>query len=425
MDKFIAPKKSFNKTLCVPGDKSITHRAVMFNAAAEGEAVVSGGLLGEDCLSTIGCMRALGAEIKIADKIKIRGTAGRFKDNTVLDCGNSGTTMRLLAGLLSGAGVSATLTGDASLSRRPMKRVVEPLRKMGADISDTDGHAPLFIRPAKLRGIEFENTTGSAQVKSAVLLAGLNAEGQTAVCEKTVSRNHTEIMLAAMGAKIDNRIKMSAPYGRVKTVFSGRMHACDITVPGDISSAAFLWAAGAILKGSAVTVKNVGVNETRTGILEVLKSMGAIVKIENERAVCGEKVADVTVGGGALRGTETGGAVIPSLIDEIPVIAVVACFAEGRTVIKDAAELRVKETDRIKAITDNLAALGADITATEDGMIINGRGALRGGATVDSFGDHRIAMAMAVAGLASEKGVTIKNADCTDISFPHFWEEIE
>lgn len=415
MDKLIQPAKTINKEFTVPGDKSITHRAVMLNAAAEGEAVITGGLLGEDCISTINCMRALGAEINEENGvIKIRGTS-KFKDNTVLDCGNSGTTMRLLAGLIAGAGVHATLTGDESLSRRPMKRVTEPLRLMGADITDTDGRAPLTVRPAKLKGIEFDNITGSAQVKSAVLLAGLSAEGSTTVTEKTVSRDHTEQMLKATGADIVVK-------GGSVTVKKSRISARDTEVSGDISSAAFLWAAGAILPNSAATVKNVGINATRDGILRVFEKMGAEVSKTNLRICSGEPVADVAVKRGKLLGTEIGGDIIPSLIDELPIIAVLACFAEGRTVISGAAELRIKETDRIKAMADNLTTMGADITATADGWTINGKESLEGGAAADSFGDHRIAMAMAVAGLCSNRGVKIRNADCVNISFPGFWE---
>jgi 3-phosphoshikimate 1-carboxyvinyltransferase len=415
MQKFIKPSDKVKREYRIPGDKSITHRAVMFNAVAFGRAKIFGGLMGEDCISTINCVRALGASVSIKkDVVEIEG-ATKITDGTTLDAGNSGTTLRLLSGLLSGLNTTAVLTGDDSLRRRPMKRVTEPLRLMRADITSADGFAPLSIKPAALRGIDYLNALKSAQVKSAILLAGLNASGKTTVTEPVASRNHTEIMLKYMGADIKCE-------GLTTAIKQSRLSARDIFVAGDISGAAFFMADAAIKKGGEAIFYNVGINDTRSGILKVLKDFGAIVKLENIRAFGGEPVADIIVKHNQLKGVTVGGDIIPSLIDEIPIIATIAAFAEGKTVIRDAGELRVKESDRIAIMTQNLNKIGAAVTATADGFIIEGRQTLKGGVDVDSALDHRIAMSMAIAAKNCTEGLTIQNAECAAISFPNFYE---
>lgn len=411
----IAPKKQIAGEYLLPGDKSITHRAIMFNAAAEGEAVVRGGLLGEDCLSTARCMRALGADVRIGgDAILVKGTA-EFHD-ALCDCGNSGTSMRLLTGLIAGRGCDAVLTGDSSLSQRPMERVAAPLRLLGADIRTEDGHAPVRVGKARLRGTRVETGVASAQVKSAVILAALGAEGETVIAEPLATRDHTERMLAAMGADIRAE-------GTEIRVRGGKSLFCrDVTVPGDISSAAYFMALGALC-GETLS-KNVGVNPTRTGILTVLKAMGADVSLENERTVCGEPVADIRVRKSPLRAVDLGREIMPSLIDELPVIAVLCAFAEGESVITGAEELRVKESDRIRTTAEMLRAVGGDCTERPDGFVIRGKKTLRGG-TVRSCMDHRIAMSGAVALTASETGGEIADAGCVNISFPGFYAMLE
>ena len=406
----IRPRFSFSGDFKIPGDKSITHRAVLFNGIAAGEAVVTNALLGADCLSSVACMRALGAQIEVeGDKIHVRGAQGlRAAD---CDCGNSGTTMRLLMGLVAGQGVNARLTGDDSLSRRPMERVAAPLRLLGADIETTEGHAPVTVRPARLCGCTVDTQVASAQVKSALILAALGADGETVVREPLLSRDHTERMLAAMGADLHAD-------GCTVTVRRSSLRAVDVAVPADISSAAYFMALGALC--GETLCRSVGINPTRTGILTVFDQMGVDYALENMRTVCGEPVADIRVRKSALRAVRLGRAVMPSLIDELPVIAVLCAYADGESVISGAEELRVKESDRIRTTAAMLTALGGDVEERPDGFIIRGKKKLRGG-TVDSCADHRIAMSGAVALAASEQGGEILGAECVDISFPNFF----
>lgn len=406
----IRPRFSFSGDFKIPGDKSITHRAVLFNGIAAGEAVVTNALLGADCLSSVACMRALGAQIEVeGDKIHVRGAQGlRAAD---CDCGNSGTTMRLLMGLVAGQGVDARLTGDDSLSRRPMGRVAAPLRLLGADIETTEGHAPVTVRPARLCGCTVDTQVASAQVKSALILAALGADGETVVREPLLSRDHTERMLAAMGADLHAD-------GCTVTVRRSSLRAVDVAVPADISSAAYFMALGALC--GETLCRGVGINPTRTGILTVFDQMGVDYALENMRTVCGEPVADIRVRKSALRAVRLGRAVMPSLIDELPVIAVLCAYADGESVISGAEELRVKESDRIRTTAAMLTALGGDVEERPDGFIIRGKKKLRGG-TVDSCADHRIAMSGAVALAASEQGGEILGAECVDISFPNFF----
>lgn len=411
----IKPLKKFDKTIAPAPDKSITHRAIMLNAVAEGRAVIKNALLGEDCLSTIRCMRALGARIETnGGTVTVEG-ASEFKSPAFLDVGNSGTTMRLLSGLLAGREGEFVLDGDSSIRRRPMKRIIEPLSAMNADISGSDGmRAPLKIVGKKLTGISYEMPVASAQVKSAILLAGLNADGVTSVHEKTPSRNHTELMLKAMGADI------YAADG-VAAVRKSRLKAVDVVVPGDISSAAYPMVLAACLAGARTMINNVGVNPTRTGILSVFAQCGACVTLSKEQ--CGaEKSADITVQYSPdMRPFNVSGEMMPYLIDEIPALAVLACFIKGASVISGAEELRVKESDRIETVVSSLKAMGADIEATRDGMIIDGGRGLKGGAVIDPKGDHRIAMAMSVAAALSERGAVILNPECAFVSYPDFY----
>lgn len=412
---FIRPLKSFDKTLETAPDKSITHRAVMFNAAAEGSAVITNALLGGDCRSTIACMERLGARIEVdGSTVKVRGTAC-FRD-AVLDAGNSGTTTRLLTGLLAGRGVSATIDGDDSLRTRPMKRVTGPLSLMGADVTTTDGKVPISVRPAALHGIDYMMSVASAQVKSAILLAGIGADGVTKVTERTLSRDHTELMLKAMGADIMRN-------GLTVSVKRSELHSLDVRVPGDISSAAFLLGAAAVVKDGRVTVRGVGLNPTRTGVLDALSSMG--MEITTDNPGCGaEPYGDITaVRCGELRPFTITEKDVPSLIDEIPLLAIVAAYAEGDSVISGAGELRVKESDRIETTAAMIRAMGGEVETRPDGMIIKGRGGLTGG-KVDSFGDHRIAMSAAIGALGSRNGCEITGADSAAISYPGFWETI-
>ncbi len=404
----------------VPGDKSISHRAVMFGALAEGVSHVRGFLDGGDCRSTIGVMRTLGVQVDEVTPTELlihgRGFRGLQEPSTVLDCGNSGTTIRLLVGLLAGQEFTSFLTGTEQVRRRPMGRVVKPLRGMGADIlGRQDGnYAPLGIRPARLRGVEYDLPVASAQVKSCVLLAGMYANGLTIVREPGPARDHTERMLMAMGAPV-------TVVGRSVTSESPTrpLDPLDITVPGDMSSAAFLLVAAAIVPGSRVTVNNVGVNPTRTGIVKALQAMGAQIVFHNERLEGGEPVADVEVTAGALRGAEFGGERIVTMIDELPVLAVAATQAQGRTLVRDASELRVKETDRIATTVSELRKMGAHIDPTHDGFIIDGPTPLRAAPT-EAHGDHRLAMALAVAGLVAQGSSEVYGAEVTGDSFPGF-----
>ena len=410
----IAPRREFYGTFDIPGDKSITHRAVMFNAAAEGEALISNALLGEDCLSTAACMRALGAQVDVqGTQVRVRGVP-RFRDAECF-CGNSGTTMRLLTGLAAGRGVSVRLTGDDSLSQRPMERVAQPLRLLGASVETTGGCAPVLVRPARLTGREVHTQVASAQVKSALLLAALGAEGETVVVEPLKTRDHTERMLAAMGADI-------RASGTRVAVRGGPLRAVDVEVPGDISSAAYFMALGA-LRGETVC-RNVGVNPTRTGILSAFDKMGVKYFLENVRTVCGEPVADIRVKKSELRAISLKREDMPALIDELPVLALMLAFADGESVIAGAEELKVKESDRIRTTAEMINALGGDCTPTQDGFVIRGRESLRGGA-VRSHEDHRIAMSGAVGLIASGYGGSIEGAECVGISFPGFYKMLE
>ena len=405
----------------VPGDKSISHRAVMFGALAKGKTEITGFLRGADCLSTISCFRQLGISIEeTADRIIVhgKGLRGLCAPAGTLDTGNSGTTTRLLSGILAGQRFLSVLNGDDSIQKRPMKRIMAPLSQMGASIRSIRGNdcAPLEITGSALHGISYLSPVASAQVKSAVLLAGLYAEGETSVTEPALSRNHTELMLKSFGADI----RSSGLTATVKPdpVLCGM----DIFVPGDISSAAYFIAAGCLVPDAEILIRNVGINPTRAGILQVAREMGADITLLNEKKD-GEPTADLLVKSSVLHGVTIGGDIIPTLIDELPVIAVMAAAAEGTTVIKDAAELRVKESDRITVMTKNLSAMGCDITATEDGMIINGGKPLHG-AAIDVHLDHRIAMSFAVASMIADGETGIKDADCVKISYPGFYRDL-
>ena len=412
--------KTLTGACSVPGDKSISHRAVMFGSIAEGDTHVRNFLDGGDCRSTIEVMRGLGVQIDVITPTELivhgRGLDGLQEPATVLDCGNSGTTIRLLTGLLVGQQFATFLNGTAQIRRRPMGRIVRPLRGMGADIMGRQNgdYAPLGIRPARLRGMEYTMPVASAQVKSCLLLAGLYAHGLTLVIEPGPARDHTERMLAAMGAPVavyGNKVSSERPQAPLK--------ALDLTVPGDMSSAAFLLVAGAITPDSHITINGVGVNPTRTGIVAALLEMGASITFTNAREEGGEPVADLVVTTSALRGTTFGGEQIVTMIDELPILAVAATQAEGRTVVRDAHELRVKETDRIATTVGELRKLGARIEPTPDGFIIDGPTPLIG-APVESHDDHRLAMAMAVAGLVARGQTVVHGAEVTGDSFPGF-----
>ena len=408
--------------LTVPGDKSISHRSVMFGAIAKGLTEVTNFLQGADCLSTISCFRQLGISIEnTPEKILVhgRGLHGLSAPEKILDAGNSGTTTRLLSGILSGQEFSSVLTGDASIQKRPMKRIMEPLSLMGAQIESVrhNGCAPLSITGRPLHGISYATPVASAQVKSAILLAGLYADSPTQVTEPLPSRNHTELMLKGFGANLVSK-------GKTALLRPGfPLFGQKIEVPGDISSAAYFLAAGLLVPGSEILVKNVGINPTRSGILSVIRSMGGRLEILNERLCAGEPVADLFISFSPLHGTVIEGELIPALIDELPMIAVMAAFAQGTTVIRDAAELKVKESDRIATTTAGLKAMGADVTPTPDGMIICGGRTLHG-ASVSSFEDHRIAMSFAVAAMAAEGTTVIENGDCVRISYPGFYNDL-
>ncbi len=418
----LAYKHPLKGEITVPGDKSISHRAVMFGALSQGTTEVTNFLQGADCLSTIDCFRRLGIAIEnTSDRILIHGKGlhGLSKSDTMLDVGNSGTTARLISGILAGQTFETTLTGDESIQNRPMKRIMEPLSMMGADIISLSGNncAPLKITGASLHGIHYHSKVASAQVKSCILLAGLYADGITKVTEPSISRNHTELMLRGFGANVECNGK-TASISPDPQLFGQK-----IEVPGDISSAAYFIAAGLIVPGSEILVKNVGINPTRDGLIRVCQNMGADISILNKRENGGEPVADILVRYSNLKAVTIEGEIIPTLIDELPMIAVMACFADGTTIIKDAAELKVKESDRIAVMVENLSRMGAHITATDDGMIIEGGHPLHG-AFVDSHLDHRIAMSFAIAALAADGETEIKDAECVNISYPHFYQEL-
>ncbi|MDV2683477.1 3-phosphoshikimate 1-carboxyvinyltransferase [Alkalihalophilus lindianensis] len=406
----------------VPGDKSISHRAVMFGAIAKGKTTIEGFLSGEDCLSTISCFKKLGVSIEQSgDRVTVdgRGWDGLSEPTEILNVGNSGTTTRLMLGILATRPFHSVVIGDDSIAKRPMSRVTDPLKAMGAEIDgrENGNYTPLSIRGGQTKGISFTSKVASAQVKSAILLAGLQSEGVTTVTEPALSRDHTERMLEAYGVKVIRDGLTVSVEG------SQSLKANHIIVPGDISSAAFFLVAAAIVPNSQVTLTGVGMNPTRSGIIDVLREMGASLTVTNEKVVGGEPIADLAIETSQLRGVEISGEIIPRLIDEIPVIAVLATQANGKTVIKDAEELKVKETNRIDTVVSELTKLGAQVEATEDGMIIHGSQKLTGG-EVDSYGDHRIGMAMAVAGLISEGEVLIKRSEAISVSYPTFFEDI-
>lgn len=401
----------------VPGDKSISHRAVMLGSLANGVTEISGFLKGADCLSTIDCFRKMGIDIDInGENVTVHGNGlrGLKKPDEMLYTGNSGTTTRLLCGILAGQNFDTSITGDASIQKRPMGRVVQPLSMMGAKIENE--YCPLYITGTKLHGIDYKMPVASAQVKTAIILAGLYADGETVIHEIEKSRDHTELMLSAMGADltVDNLDITVKP--------TNDLTAVNVDVPGDISSAAFFLVLGAIMPNSQITVTNVGINPTRTGIINVLKDMGADITLENVHTSAGETVADITVRSSSLKGTTVGGDIIPRLIDELPIIAVAAVFADGQTVIKDAQELKVKETNRIRAVVDEFNKCGIDITETDDGMIINGGKSIHG-ADFKTYGDHRMAMSLTVLAQLADGESTLDDSDCACVSYPTFFDD--
>lgn len=427
-------KHAFRGELSVPGDKSISHRGIMLGAISNGLTEVTNFLQGADCLSTIACFRQLGISIENdGSKVLIHGKGlhGLSAPSQILDVGNSGTTLRLISGILAGQQFQATLNGDASIRKRPMKRIFTPLSEMGARFQCWDSGyfpeqrkktssdcAPFTVQGGKLKHIHYYPPIASAQVKSAVLLAGLYGDGITKVTEPVLSRNHTELMLSGFGADILSTDTTAAVWPEPKLMGQS------IHVPGDISSAAYFIALGLICPHAEILIKNVGVNPTRSGILKVAHAMGGKVSLLGQRTVSGEPVADLLVSSSSLHGTVVEGDIIPTLIDELPVIAVMAAFAEGTTVIKDAQELKVKESDRIAAVTENLTAMGADVTPTGDGMAIRGGKALHG-ARIRTYGDHRVAMAFAVAGVNADGGTSFDEEGCVTVSYPRFFEDIE
>ena len=408
--------------LTVPGDKSISHRSIMLGSIAKGTTAIRGFLQGADCLSSIACFRKMGVEIQNdGGRVTVKGLGlrGLKAPTDTLDVGNSGTTTRLMSGILAAQNFSCRVNGDASIQKRPMKRIMLPLSMMGANITSELGNdcAPLRITGSDLHGIAYDSPVASAQVKSAILFAGLYADGVTSVTEPAVSRNHTELMFESFGVDIKTE-------GRTATVHpASELYAQEIEVPGDISSAAYFIAAGLITPNSEITIKNVGINPTRDGILRVCEMMGANVKLEAKGGGVGEPIADITVSTTTLHGCEIGGNIIPTLIDEIPIIAIMAATAEGDTIIKDAAELKVKESNRIDVMVSNLSAMGASIEATDDGMIIHGGKPLHG-AAIDSKLDHRIAMSFAVASLIADGETEILGSECVDISYPTFYRDL-
>lgn len=408
--------------ITIPGDKSISHRSVMFGSIAKGTTKISHYLQGADCLSTISCFEKMGIRIENNGSSVLvhgQGLHGLKKPETILDCGNSGTTTRLISGILAAQNFPVALTGDDSIKKRPMNRIIEPLALMGAQIKsmENNGCAPIAITGQKLHGIHYTSKVASAQVKSAILLAGLYADGETRVTEPYVSRNHTEIMLEAFGAKVHTENTTASIQQ------ADELYGTEIVVPGDISSAAYFIAAGLMVPDSEILIKGVGINPTRSGILSVCREMGGSVTLLNETKGSGEPVADLLVKSSALHGVTIGGAIIPTLIDELPMIAAMACLAEGETVIKDASELKVKESNRLNVMVNALRSMGADVEETPDGMIIRGKRPLHG-AVIDSKLDHRIAMTFAVLSLCAHGETTIQGRECVNISYPGFYEDL-
>lgn len=420
----IAPTRGLKGEVTIPGDKSISHRSIMLGSIALGTTEITHFLEGADCLSTIDCFRKMGVEIERKPSsilVHGKGLRGLTAPASTLNVGNSGTTTRLISGILSGQNFATTLSGDDSLNSRPMKRIMTPLNTMGAHIRslNDNGCAPLHIRPGALHGIHYQSPVASAQVKSAVLLAGLYADIPTSVTEPALSRNHTELMLQGFGAYVATDLHTDGT-ATAHVEPCKELYGQQICVPGDISSAAYFIAAALLVPGSELLVKNVGTNFTRAGFLKVCKAMGADIETVSQTIEGGESRADLLVRYSHLKGTVIEGDIIPTLIDEIPMIAIMAAFADGQTVIRDAAELKVKETNRIDTVTAGLKAMGADITPTDDGMIIEGTGHLNG-ASIQSYLDHRIAMAFSVAGLASDGETQIVDSQCVDVSYPEFY----
>lgn len=420
--KFSKLSKPLRGEISVPGDKSISHRAVMFGAISKGITEVTNFLEGADCLSTISCFQKMGVSIEKQDThllIHGNGLRGLQAPSEILDCGNSGTTTRLISGILAGQSFSSELTGDDSIQKRPMKRIMAPLTSMGANIRSIRGNdcAPLLIHGQQLRGIHYASPIASAQVKSCVLLAGLYADTKTCVTEPYLSRNHTELMLSYFGAKVESHDTTASvepdPY----------LIGQKVMVPGDISSAAYFMAAGLMVPGSEILLKNVGINPTRDGILRVCKAMGGDITLLNIREQGCEPTADLLIKASGLHGTVIEGALIPTLIDEIPIIAVLAAYAEGTTIIRNAEELKVKESNRLDIMVQELSAMGVNIEGTDDGMIIRGGRPLHG-ARIDSRLDHRIAMSFTIAGLAAEGETEILRDDCVAISYPGFYNDL-
>lgn len=422
--KILRPAARVAGTVQVPGDKSISHRAAIFGAIANGTTTTRGFLQAHDTAATLRCLKQLGAEIEDdGETVTVRGDGFQSlrAPDAPLDCGNSGTTMRLLLGVLAGCEFETTLAGDASLSKRPMDRVRIPLEQMGASVrgQGEKNAPPIAVRGGNLKSIRYEMPVASAQVKSAILLAGLNAAGETKVIEPTASRDHTERMLRGFGVEI------SRDGNEISLRGGQELRGCHVEVPGDISSAAFFFVAAALRPGWNLTVENVGLNPTRTGVLDVLEKMGARVEIGNQRESGGEAIGDVSVSGANLQATQIGGDLIPRLIDELPVLALLATQCEGTTEIRDASEMRVKESDRIAVIARELRKLGANIDETPDGMRVHGPTPLRGAPVVSPPGDHRIAMTLAIASLIAEGETTLENDDAVASSFPNFWEMLQ
>lgn len=428
--RYIRPSRGLKGEIDIPGDKSISHRSIMLGSIAQGTTEITHFLKGADCLSTIRCFRHMGVEIEEKpDYILVhgKGLRGLTAPDTTLNTGNSGTTTRLIAGILAGQSFSSTLSGDESLNSRPMARIISPLSEMGADITSLNQNdcAPLRINPGTLHGICYQSPVASAQVKSAILLAGLYADDVTSVTEPFLSRNHTELMLQNFGAYVASTMHTDGS-ATAQLEPCRELYGQQILVPGDISSAAYFIAAGLLVPHSEILVKNVGTNFTRAGFLRVCEAMGADITLLNRSFEGGEGRADVLVKSAPLKGTVIEGELIPTLIDELPILAVMAAYADGSTVIKDAAELKVKETNRIDTVTENLRAMGACITPTEDGMIIEGSaGAPLTGAHIKSRLDHRIAMSFAIAGLAASKETVIEDSQCVDVSYPDFFAALD
>lgn len=426
--KTIYKSKGLRGEVTIPGDKSISHRSIMFGSLALGKTEITGFLEGADCLSTIDCFQKMGIEIaKKQNSILVngKGLRGLSKPNDILNVGNSGTTTRLISGILSGQNFTSILSGDDSLNSRPMGRIMKPLNSMGANITSIHNNncAPLKIDPGKIHGIDYISPVASAQVKSSILLAGLYADGNTTVTEPALSRNHTELMLNGFGANISSIINEDGT-ATAGIIPCKELYGQKINVPGDISSAAYFIAAGLLVPGSELLVKNVGINNTRAGFIRVCEMMNTNITLFNKKLQGGEPTADILVKTSKLKGCTIEGDIIPTLIDEIPMIAIMAAYAEGTTIIRDAAELKVKETNRIDTVVTNLKAMGANVTPTDDGMIIEGTGYLNG-TDIESYLDHRIAMAFAVAGLAAEGETRIHNSHCVDVSYPEFFNTLE